>query len=132
MKKKLLPILSQLIIFIMKTFAGTFSLQPASHTASIILLWKVRTLFGYLQYLQDNYLLQSTQTSPKKSVAVQNPIKNPLRNIQLLCTVFTIQIYIRIDMLILNSVFLPIYSIFKAKAIFRLKKTLVREKKSER
>ena len=68
----------------------------------------------------------------KKTVAVQNPKKNPLRNIQLLCTVFTIQIYIRIDMLILNSVFLPIYSIFKAKAIFRLKKTLVREKKSER
>lgn len=32
-------------------------------------------------------------------------------------------------MLILNSVFLPIYSIFKAKAIFRLKETLVREKK---
>lgn len=67
MKKKLLPILSQLIIFIMKTLAGTFSLQPASHTASIILLWKVRTLFGYLQYLQDNYLLQSTQTSQKNS-----------------------------------------------------------------
>ena len=42
---------------------------------------------------------------------------------------FTIQIYIRIDMLILNSVFLPIYSIFKAEAIFRLKETLVREKK---
>lgn len=32
-------------------------------------------------------------------------------------------------MLILNSVFLPIYSIFKAEAIFRLKETLVREKK---
>ena len=113
----------------MKTLAGTFSLQPASHIASIILLWKARTLFGCLQYLQDNYMLQSTQNHQKKTVAVQNPKKNPLRNIQLLCTVFTIQIYIRIDMLILNSVFLPIYSIFKAKAIFRLKETLVREKK---